>query len=351
MKTRTQGQALLLASIASLILSIAPAMAALTPAQKCAAAKLKAAAKKADSKAKCTVKTKFATPADPTCLSKAEQAFVKAFTKAEAPGTCKANGDAATIETSVDTLTDALVQALQPSPVATKETPAQKCAVAKLNAARKKAVAKTTCQIKNLSLPNVSLLNFCLSTAEGKFDTAFTKAEAPGACTANGDAVAIEILVDTFVGAAAAALVPPIPTPTRTPTPGSGGGGPPTPVPTPGPACPCDGLIFPGPTGDPAWNDSFATAQCDEYSDGFVEFVELRGITMKCSGQNGFYDGYLLADPSGTHQCGAYTQEAGGPYDCSAQPLPLTMTAAQYPACKQILKTIAANDGVTCTLH
>ncbi len=79
MKTRTQGQALLLASIASLILSIAPAMAALTPAQKCAAAKLKAAAKKADSKAKCTVKTKFATPADPTCLSKAEQAFVKAF--------------------------------------------------------------------------------------------------------------------------------------------------------------------------------------------------------------------------------------------------------------------------------
>ena len=49
-------------------LSAGPAHAKLTPAQKCAVAKLKAAAKKADSKAKCTVKKKFAAPADSTCL-------------------------------------------------------------------------------------------------------------------------------------------------------------------------------------------------------------------------------------------------------------------------------------------
>lgn len=149
---------LLAISVVSLALIATPAMAKLTPAQKCTAAKLRATAKKADRKAKCSVKTRLVAPPDPACLQKAEGAFVKAFTKAEKPGACTRTGDAASVEVVVDTFVAALVEALQPPTGA--GTPAQKCAVAKLKAASKKALAKTKCQIKSLSLqhPAVSAL-------------------------------------------------------------------------------------------------------------------------------------------------------------------------------------------------
>jgi hypothetical protein len=192
---------------------------------------MKAAAKKTDAKVKCHAKTNLAAAPDPTCLQKAEETFTKAFTKAEKPGACTRTGDAARVESMVDTFVAALVQALQPPASRATATPAQKCAVTKLKAASKKAVAKTTCQTKNLASPNVGLLAICYGSAEGKFDTAFANAEKPGACTVSGDAAAIEAMVDAFVSAIAAG--PPTPTPTRTPTllPGQAT---PTPVPCTG---------------------------------------------------------------------------------------------------------------------
>ncbi len=196
------------------------AHAALTPAQKCTVAKQKAAGKKAAGKITCHTKVKLAAAADPACLQKAEDKFDKAFVKAEKPGACQVIGDAASVEGQVDTFVSALVQALNPGQALQARattTPAQKCAIAKAKAASKKATAKLTCQIKNLSLPSAQLLNLCFSTAEDKFDTAFTNAEKPGACAATGDAAAIESLVDVFVSGIVAG--PPTPTPTFGPTP------------------------------------------------------------------------------------------------------------------------------------
>ena len=215
---------LLLAALggASLILSAAPA-AALTPAQKCTAAKLKATAKKADTRARCYEKAKLAAPPDLTCLFNAEKTFEKAFTKAEAPGACTRTGDAASTERTVDAFVIALVQALQLP--AGAGTPVQRCAIAKLKAASKMAVAKTQCQIKNLSLPGASLLALCYGAAEDKFHTAIAKAEKPGKCATGGEAAAIEATVEAFVGAIVMSPQPATPPPSNTPAPGLCGNG------------------------------------------------------------------------------------------------------------------------------
>jgi hypothetical protein len=207
---------------ATLILTVVAAEGKLTPAQKCSVAKQNAASKKATAKINCYAKTKFAAPPADTCLQKAESAFTKAFAAAEKPGTCFDKGDAAAVESSVDTMVAALVKGLDPHSQATPETPAQKCAVAKLKAAGKKAAAKIKCHLQNLSLSSSSLLTFCLSNAEHSFTDAISKAEAPGACATIGDAATLERPVDVFVNAIVHALVPPTPAPpTATPVPGA----------------------------------------------------------------------------------------------------------------------------------
>jgi len=74
-----------------------------TAAQKCEAAKLKAVARKTSAKLSCEAKAVLKGVAvDPTCLSKAETAFAGAFKKAEAKGGCASTGNAAAIESQVD---------------------------------------------------------------------------------------------------------------------------------------------------------------------------------------------------------------------------------------------------------
>jgi hypothetical protein len=259
----------LVVAVAALILGASEATAKLTPAQKCAAAKLTAAAKKVNAKVKCHVKTKLAAEPDPSCLQNAEEKFTKAFAKAEKPSACLVTGDAATIEDKVDAFVTTLVQALQPPLPSTP--PVLKCAVAKLTAARKNVLRKTRCHVKNLPLPNDSLLSACFSIAEDKFGRAVAKAEASGACATSGDAATIAAAVDTFVGDVGQPLVPTTSTPTF-PTPA---GAPitrtPTPIQSPAPTTgqcgnniqdageECDGS---GSAGDDRWCPGWCLSDC-----------------------------------------------------------------------------------------
>jgi hypothetical protein len=104
--------------VASLAVAASVAQAGPTPAQKCTAAKLKATGKKASAKLKCHERAVLKGLAvDAACLTKAEEKFAEAFTKAEAKSGCVTPGDAGSIETLVDTFVDDTVDALEPPPV------------------------------------------------------------------------------------------------------------------------------------------------------------------------------------------------------------------------------------------
>jgi hypothetical protein len=79
-------------------------------------------------------------------------------------------------------------------------TPTQKCAVAKMKAAFRKAEAKGGCYEK-ATLTNSAVDPGCLSKAEYKFAVAFQKAEASGGCIMTGDTGTVETTVDSCVGA------------------------------------------------------------------------------------------------------------------------------------------------------
>lgn len=95
-------------------------------------------------------------------------------------------------------------------------TPGQKCAVAKIKAAFKKAAAKGACYQKAVG-KGVGVDADCLAKAEAAFAAAFQKAESKGGCATIGDAAAIEAVVNAFVTGIVTAL-PPVPTTTTTTT-------------------------------------------------------------------------------------------------------------------------------------
>ncbi len=90
-------------------------------------------------------------------------------------------------------------------PAAAKSDPAAKCSATKVQAAGKKAGAKLKCWAKAVKKA-IAVDPLCLGTAEEKFDAAYAKIEAKGGCLTNGDAPAIEALVDSFVAGAVGAL-------------------------------------------------------------------------------------------------------------------------------------------------
>jgi hypothetical protein len=206
--------AVVLSAAPFVTLAAAAAHAKLTPAQKCAAAKEKATAKKAAGKINCYRKTNLVVPADPVCLQKAEDTFVKAFAKAEKPGACDVIGDADGIETQVDTFVNALVQALQPAARASM-SPELKCALKKITAAKDYDTHLLNCNA-SASTSSQGFLANCRMKAGDTFDAACTKAEAQSACNTTCDA--IKNLVNMFVTGATSTLVPPTATPTLTPT-------------------------------------------------------------------------------------------------------------------------------------
>lgn len=84
-------------------------------------------------------------------------------------------------------------------------TLAEKCAAAKAKAAGAKVYAKAKCYQKALRT-GAMVDTACLVKAEQKFVAAFGKAEAKGGCAVNGDAAAVEALVDACLASFTAAI-------------------------------------------------------------------------------------------------------------------------------------------------
>src|SRR4029453_10104087 len=107
--------------------SVGAFVAALRPvadANRCAAAKLKATGKKAKTKIGCHAKaTARGVTVDAACLAMAEARFVAAFAKAESRPPCLTSGDAASVESLVDTLFADAVAALPSPPTTTTTAP------------------------------------------------------------------------------------------------------------------------------------------------------------------------------------------------------------------------------------
>ena len=77
-------------------------------------------------------------------------------------------------------------------------TRAEKCAVAKLNAANKKVAATLRCYEKAF-VRGKRVSSACLLAADDHFLVAFAKAELKGGCATTGDQVELKDRVDMFV--------------------------------------------------------------------------------------------------------------------------------------------------------
>jgi len=77
-------------------------------------------------------------------------------------------------------------------------TRAEKCAVAKLKAANRKAFAKLRCHEKAI-LEGKRVGSACLLAADDHFLVGFARAELKGGCATTGDQAALEDRVDKFV--------------------------------------------------------------------------------------------------------------------------------------------------------
>jgi hypothetical protein len=104
----------------------------------------------------------------------------------------------------VDRIGTALLSLLLFAAPSFAATAGEKCAAAKTKAAGQKLYRKTKCHSKALAR-STAVDADCLSTAEQKFSTAFSRAEAKGGCVVSGDSGTVETSVDdclaTLLGA------------------------------------------------------------------------------------------------------------------------------------------------------
>lgn len=105
-------------------------------------------------------------------------------------------------------LTLALIAVVYAPVAQAASTPAQKCAVAKLKAATRKADVELKCQKKALAAGS-AVDAACLEKAQAKFAQAFADAEAKGGCKSEGDAPEVQESVEAFVDDVVTTLGPP----------------------------------------------------------------------------------------------------------------------------------------------
>jgi hypothetical protein len=86
----------------------------------------------------------------------------------------------------------------EPTPVGPMDKAERTCASAKLKAAGKKLLGRLKCHGKAI-LQNTNVDSECLTKVEGKFSTAFNKAELKGGCMFDGDAPQVEATIDDVV--------------------------------------------------------------------------------------------------------------------------------------------------------
>jgi hypothetical protein len=165
-------------------------------ASKCTSTKVKNAGKLAASLAKCHSKELNKGTADAACEGKATSKFPSGYTKAEAKGGCLApNGDAGAIQTKTDQFADDVHTQVRGN---LSITPANKCDSKKVDAAGKKAAAKTGCHSKAIGKGTPVDTN-CLAKAESKFASAIAKLEVPGNTCTNQSGAGLEAIVDAYV--------------------------------------------------------------------------------------------------------------------------------------------------------
>jgi hypothetical protein len=182
------------AIVTTLVVTFQQAAAA-TPS-KCTSREIGAAGKKAATKAMCWAKaTSKGVAVDPKCLSGAEGKFSATYPKAQAKGDCAKTTTAGTIETTVDDFITDLVTEINGN---TGTPTVSKCSSKELAAAGKKAGALLKCYAKAAAKGDSSIIAPCISTAQGKFGTAWTKAMAAGGCKSTVDQATIETKVDNF---------------------------------------------------------------------------------------------------------------------------------------------------------
>lgn len=117
-------------------------------------------------------------------------------------------GDADAVEGNVDAAVGAFVAALAPGMLPEQN---QKCAIAKIGLAAKKATAKLACQSKAVKKA-VPVDVECLTKAEDKFAIAYQKLDDKGGCVTTGDAPTVEAIIDGLVDALVTMLAPLTPT-------------------------------------------------------------------------------------------------------------------------------------------
>lgn len=111
-----------------------------------------------------------------------------------------------------------------------------------------------------------------------------------------------------------------------------------------GTRCPCEGDVFPGPTGDPTWGTQFHVAQCLLASVG----PALVGFETPCFGIDATYTPQLISVEV-DHACREQTFYASGTDNCAFGPIEkMGLTSNEEMACRQSLKAIAAHSGVAC---
>jgi hypothetical protein len=160
---------------------------------KCAGAKEKATGKLAGGVLGCDSKAAAkSVGVDPGCVSRNTAKFDAAFGRAEAKGGCNTTGDGTMLKTKVTNFAADVFDDLYAG------SGADRCAASKLKATGKKASGLLGCHAK-AAAKGIALDPGCIAKVEGKYNTAFGKAEAKGGCNTMGDATAIETKVDSFV--------------------------------------------------------------------------------------------------------------------------------------------------------
>jgi hypothetical protein len=173
------------------------------PKSKCSSKEIAAGGKKAGGKAKCHAKAAGKGIAvDAACLTKEETKFSTAFGKATAQGDCVTAATAPSVEAIVDAFVADLADEATGG-----STAKSKCASKQIAAGGKKAADKAKCHAKALN-KGLAVDAACLTKAEGKFATAFTKALSQGDCLTATTAGAIEAAVDAFIADVRAAIAP-----------------------------------------------------------------------------------------------------------------------------------------------
>jgi hypothetical protein len=172
----------------------------------CAAAKLGATGEAIDALLECHAQAVVqGAPLDVDCVARANAHLVKAFAKAERADTCRAPGDAPTLQGQIAGVVTAIATDLGgPGP--------SHCTRDKLRAAGRKAERLHDCFATAAAMgPGQGGDHRCLERAEAAFLKAFAKAETPGDCLApTGDAGAIEERIEAGLVQSRAALAPPL---------------------------------------------------------------------------------------------------------------------------------------------